>query len=509
MNENSVSIGADAMDDATLADLHALIDLHGGKRTWPEEAGKIAEGLLAATLCSPTSTQTQLGQALSLAQDLPTTTITAVFEKHWLDMPSNRKDQLVSEMLRLNSEKSQARQVAIAEKIAHSDAQGAAKILHGLISRDRKGRNEDFWPQLSKEQRRWLRSRFGNGNWVFFDVPQEPVMRVLLAGFVEAMTEPNLDKGIKSQRLIYDFAKWALSTVKRVNVSDHERADLRSRVTALAKGLVQDWRSELVALAGEEAPVEVHPLSTASTEKVERPPNHEGGTRAIVNEIRKEVERVPSQGFEDPTVSVELMSKANLSGSALLRSDVVALIMRKQDEVEALNASIHLLQNDVRSVRSEVELIERVFDLFERSERAQIDLEAQLREARLNADGLRSSTSQLESELNSSRAAHRTLEERSRLSVRDEQELRRALDEEKMSRETERRELEREIERTAKRRLDDFRAQLARALRTILENKRTTDDQEPSDRLSEFLRARWNEVESQLSQLGVHISKDG
>jgi hypothetical protein len=156
----STSNALHATDDTTVSKVHELIELSRGKRTWPAESAKAAEEMMAAALLSPISTEAELGNILSLSQDLPVAIVAWLFEKHWPTIPADRKNQIVSEVVKLSSEKGQIRQAAIAEKIARSDRPSAAHILHRLISSGKKIGDGDFWPQLSKEKKDLLR---GNG----------------------------------------------------------------------------------------------------------------------------------------------------------------------------------------------------------------------------------------------------------------------------------------------------------------------------------------------------------
>ncbi|MCU1267565.1 MAG: hypothetical protein JWM21_3883 [Acidobacteria bacterium] len=499
-----------ATDDTTLSKLHALIEVSRGKRTWPPESAKAAEEMMAAALLSPTSTQAELGNILSLAQDLPIPIVESLFEKHWQSLPADRKDQLVSELLKLTSEKSQTRQAAVADKVARTDRRSAAYILQGLISRGKKGKEEDFWPQLSKEKKELLRGRFGNKEWVYFDEPEEPLMRVLMAGFVEAMTEPDGGKAKKSQRPAYDFSRWALSNVKRISIDIADRELVTKKVKEIAKDFPQQWKTELAKLTAE-VPSEMTRRLPSPSDVDQRGVSNLDNVAPDLDETRTTAQQVTTDALPDASTSEAPVPEAGTPDSAFeesFRSAVTALITRKQTEVKLRNSSVELLQNDVRYVTSEIELLEQMLQALENSEAGKDQLESELKQIRLKADGLRAAISRLEAELASTRKAQQTAEALSRSLAHEREEVQQALDEEKLAGASERRELEDEIERTAAVRLEGFKAQLARSLRPVFKNKRTTDDQEPSSRLSEFLRSWLGQVEAQLNQAGVDISKD-
>jgi hypothetical protein len=518
MSESNTSVESTAnalgaTDDTTVSKVHELIELSRGKRTWPAESAKAAEEMMAAALLSPTSTQAELGNILSLLQDLPVAIVECLFEKHWPTIPADRKNQIVSEVLKLSSEKAQIRQAAIAEKIARSDRRSAAHILHRLISSGKKVGDGDFWPQLSKEKKDLLRGRFSNKEWVYFNELEEPAMRVLLAGFVEAMTEPDGGKKKKSQRPMYDFARWALSIVNHINIDGVDRQLVAKKVLATARDFPQEWKTELAKLAklsGEMPPELTDRLSSQSVAGQQASTSL--GKGALEVDANSTTAHQVAAETSDSSTTNELIPEDSKPASAFeesFRSAVTALVKRKQAEVKTRNFSIELLQNDVRYVESEVELLEKMLEALESSGSVKDQLESELQQITIKADGLQAEISRLEPELASTRKAQQSAEELSRSLADEKKRVQQALDEEKSSRAKERRDLEDEIESTAAVRLEGFKAQLARSLRPVFKNKRTTDDQEPSARLSEFLRSWLSQIETQLKQSGVDISKDG
>jgi len=497
-------------DDTIVSKLHDLIEASPGKRKWPQEAAKAAEEMMAAVLLAPASTRAELGQMLALAQDLPIVIIEELFDRYWQTLSGDRREELVSELLTLTSDKSQARKAAIAEKIARTDRRSAAVILQGLISSGKKSKDQDFWPQLSKEKKELLRGRFGNRAWIDFDEPEESLMRILLAGFFEAMTEPESGKGAKSQRPAYDFARWVLSTVKRIRIDASDRQLMTNKVLEMGKDFPDQWRVELSALSREISSEVPHRLFSPSINREVAPGLVEDTPK--VEEIRSPAEPVAPVALPEGSNSEVPVSHSPNQSAVLERtfhSAVDELVKRKRTELTIRNSSIELLQNDVHSVESEVQLIRELLKAFENSQMAKNDLESELRQIRLKADGLQAAISLLEPELALTRKAQTTAEDRSCSLSKEKEEVQRALDEEKRSRAHDRRELEYEIERTASVRLEGFKAQLSRSLRPVFVNKRTTDDQEPSARLSEFLRSWLAQLEAHLVQAGVDISKDG
>lgn len=471
----------------TLLKLYAMIENKQGSKKWSPESTKAAEELLAEAVFSGTSGPAEQRGALSMAQDLPIAVIESVFLRHWPTLAPNRKNLLISELMKLNSDRSLTRQVAIAERIVGSDRDSSAQILQALIDASKKGSVSDFWPGLSKEKKELIRSRFGNREWVYFNLPDESVMRSLLAGFVEALTESKTGRaGKKTQRCLYDFARWALSTLKRIRVDDATGDLVRQRVMHITRDFPIEWKKELDAIANDTS------MNGSSTS---------GLKESSVGDI--------TISSTDTTTNIPLESPpATLSAELPTPSAVEALVKRKRAEVAHRRASVELLQNDINSVEGEVDLLQKLLLDAETSELSNVALNAELDQMKLQIDVLRSAIIGLESDLVSTRAACQAAGELSSTLTARNAELKKSFEEEKAARVAERRELEEEVERMAGVKLDGFKTRLAKSLKPIFKNKRNTDDQEPTSRLSEFLRSWFDEIEDQLTKLGVQLSKD-
>ena len=191
-----------------------------------------------------------------------------------------------------------------------------------------------------------------------------------------------------------------------------------------------------------------------------------------------------------------------------LAAAISSLIERRLSEETEWHAFIENLQTNRGSIKGDVELLRQIVEELENNHAVRNKLKSELKEAKLKSEGLEVAISRLESELG---AAHKTLvatQDDCRMLADQKLALQTALDDEKRLRAIERDELEQDIERTASTTLEGFKAQLTRSLRPIFLNKRTTDDQEPSSRLSEFLRSWFAQIEQQLKAMGVDISKD-
>ena len=488
--------GVDNSNVETVAErLHEFIERFRGKRTWPSDEAKIAEELVA-TLVSTSLTEAQIDSLLSLTSELPLSIVESAFEKNWSGIETKRRQLIIVQLLKQTSDKMQTRQAAIAEKIADQDRQSAAQIIEGLILNSRRGKDHEFWPQLTKEKKELLRSRFGQKGWVYFNEPNESLMSVLLAGFTEAMSDTEAFKNKKSQRPVLDFARWALSIMQRVPLADADRNLVTKKVSEICEEFPQEWKDELARLAG--------PLMHTST-------TGESQTTAPITEKLQD----PSTGAlgtaSTPlgvTPKSTVGSEAKADPKPTLQSAISSVIERRKHEQQNLIALVDILQTDSVAINGDVELLGRILNELENNRKARESLRSQLDETISRSEGLQAAISRLESELDAVQKNLMTTQDDCQLLAEQKQKLQAALDEEKRGRASERSELEEAIQRTASGSLAGFKAQLARSLQPILLNKRTTDDQEPSARLAEFLRSWLNQIEGELKRMGVDIAKD-
>jgi hypothetical protein len=483
------------------ARLHALIERFRGKRTWPLEEAKAA-GDLAASLLNTSSTEAQIDSLFSLTSELPLSIVESVFEKEWPTIDPERRQMLLGQLLKQTSDKMQTRQAAIAEKIAPQDRRSAASILEGLILSGRRGTDHEFWPHLTKEKKELLRSRFGHRSWVYFNEPNENLMSVLLAGFTEAMSDSGSLKSQKSHRPVFDFARWALSIMQRVPLADADRNLVTKKISEISEEFPYEWKDELARLAG--------PLMDASTRvesQITAPP-----TREKLQDLTPTPPDRAGTEVTTPPLSVTpklaVTSDPKADPNATLQSALSSLIERRQREQQDLFALVEVLQNNRTSIKDDVELLRRILKELEKNKAERKRLQSDLEETILRSEGLQTAISRLQSQLDNVQKHLMSTQDDCQLLGEQKQALQVVLDQEKRGRATERSELEEEIQRTASANLAGFKAQLARSLRPILLNKRTTDDQEPSARLAEFLRSWVSQIEGELKTMGIDIAKD-
>lgn len=449
----------------TLAEANRSVNLS----KWPADISKEAERLLSEALFEETAGPDAVRSAIALTQDLPLVAVESAFAAHWPVLGPERKDLLLSELTKHNSSKWLTRQAAVAEKIARADQQAAAHILHSFVSGGKAGKDgEGFWPNLSKEKKELLQSRFllSDGGWVSFEADDERVTRSLLAAFIEA-ADPQVFKKAKGTRPLYDFTKWAAATQKRLDLKEQARAEIKSRVVELANQLPsEEWKKEVRALLSAD---DVHVVRDGSRIEEARPVAPSGQSPTGAEQHAHEGEPVAS-----PLTPPQELVRGTSRTLADMARESVALAERLADAVAVLE-------------REKSELEAELHQTKKRNEGLQSDNAA--REARLSAAEEAAERSRAAAESLGARLADVTSElERERAACADE-----------------RRELEEEAARSAEVKLNGLRSKLGHSLRPVFENKKSTDDQEPSLRLAEFLRRRFDELEERLADAGITL----
>jgi chromosome segregation ATPase len=184
------------------------------------------------------------------------------------------------------------------------------------------------------------------------------------------------------------------------------------------------------------------------------------------------------------------------------------LTKRRQDEIERSLSTLDSLQSDIEYAQAEVEFIKGLGISLQRSEVEKVNLQEQLNNHEETISGLREANERLQSMV--SQYKQRIEEVETELSLfREKAE---ALDNElaqvKTTREEERKEFADEIERQIKFKVDGFKGKLRTKLFPIFNNKRSTDDQQDSAELTRFLRQWFRELENELKEAGIQLTRD-
>ncbi|HWS99824.1 MAG TPA: hypothetical protein VN256_06070 [Pyrinomonadaceae bacterium] len=493
-------------EPGVLPELVALAEANRSLRNWPPDAIKKAEALLSEVLFGRASAPDTVRGAMGLVQDLPVVAVESATASHWQALNQERKDHFLSELTKNNSSKWLTRQAAIAEKIARADQQAAAQIIHSFVSGGKAGKDgEGFWPNLSKEKKELLQSRFllSEDGWVDFKVDDERVARSLLAAFVEAAADSQVVKKVKSKRTLYDFARWAATAQKRLGAEEPARAEIRSRVTELANQLPTDeWKRAIYAIldadggyASQEAVATEHESPTAPTvrQSADAGQPERLGATGVSNPLPlPATQQTPTtEQARDPTTLAKVLAERSREGASRWRS------------------AVDSFANELSAAQEIASLAERLTAAVANLEREKSELEAELYQTRKRNEGLKSDNAAREARLSAALDELEKAQAAAESLSTQLEEVRSELERERAARSDERRTLEEDAGRRVEVKLNGLKWKLAESLRPVFDNKRSTDGQEPSPRLAEFLRHWFDELEARLAAAGVKLGSDG
>jgi hypothetical protein len=519
MTEDKLTVQGSALTDGRAAEsdekkdlleIVAFIENNRDVKTWPSHLVKEAEMLFAKALIDDPARLEEMNSLVGLAQELPVAAVESAVAGSWPSFSQEFKEKMISELLKYNSPKGLTRQIAVAEKIAGMDQPAASRLIYSFVTGGKPMRDGSFWPKLSQEKKAMLQTRFflSGGGWVFFDMPDEQVMRTLLAAFIETATDPQAIRYKKSKRPLYDFARWAVSLQESLKLDEGTRLEVRGRLRELAKELPEEWKKEIDALASELDGENILPPARVITPE-EHPSSgdstHDGAASASEQDSRDLTEPTAPPPFTGLTTGARSLLNERMPDDRDLTS---ALAVRLRDGIARRRTLINLLQEEINDGQVSLTLIERLSASLARLERDKADLEAELELARKQFKGLQSENVAHQAKI--SVLLGETDKARSVAESRGGQleTLCRELEQERAARAHDRRELEADAGRTVEVKLNGFKWKLGQSLRPVFDNKRSTDDQEPNPRLAEFLRHWFDELEAHLTAAGVTLKQD-
>lgn len=472
-----------------LSRLVALVERNRSAKTWPRDDIKEATTLFSEVAAKAASRPDEVERAVGLAQELPVTSVESAVEKRWPSLDQEARERWVTELLKHDSSRGLTRQVAVAAKIAKSDKSNAAQMLYSFASGG-KADGDEFWPRLSQEKKLLLQSRFFNsGEWVYFKSDDERVMRALLGAFVEASFLSESAKNKKSLQALYDFARWAVSTQRRLKLDPAVTSEIAERIASLAQEFTEERRSLLDSLYGGQ--IAARPRAAQ--------PTTEG---AIAGQPEATVREKTFVGNE----SANQTDGGRPGGVGRAEPETVSA--RAKRLLERRRAFVNILREGLASAQDDNALLAQLVEAFAVLEQEKASLESRLSQAEKVIEGIKSDGAARDADLSAARAEAERLR-----SVTESMEarLRQAtadVEQERAARTAERRDLEEEAGRSSEVKLNGFKWKLSQSLRPVFENKRNTDGQEPSPRLADFLRDWFDKLEARLEEAGVSLKQD-
>lgn len=480
------------VDDTPTASLGAVIE-EAREKKWTVPLNKKAEELFTEVL-----RREPMETVMAVGAELPAGIFENVVKQNWLKLKPADREEFVSELGKLSTEKGALKQVAAAENIARSgdgeDRRLAAELLYAIVGPA--GAEGVKLPKYKAEplQRRFLLT---TSDWPKPWCEDADKMRALLAAFV-AVADPKLLRGSKSKAPLYGFARWAGAVIGMLPPGEPAREDLIGKVMTIGSGL-PEWEDQFRKATPATG------IGTTGTSAAGA-----GGQEAWGGDAQRHDEPVkiaeplvegratpdgtPPPGAPSPSDPVSppvsaIDGRASAADTARPTSDPAARLL---ESIEAIKAGLGLIEQLNRSLGEE------------RARNAR--LESSLSEAEGQVTGLRGANAALEQRAEEAARQLTAVRGEANEYKAEAGSIRAALEEERAGRADDVKRFSEQIDREKQYVLSGFKGKLAGALRPVFNNKRTTDGLELSPELAGFFRRWFDEVEEKLRASGIQIS---
>lgn len=432
------------------------------------------------------------------------------FEQEWQNLSSENRDLAINELLVLTGEKGATRQASVAQTIATQNSDIAAKIIFHMLVGNKQNSSDNDFPLLTKEKREALRSRFfpQNGTWIPLTSSDEHIFRTLILFFSELAEEikdfGKQPKGKPSIRLELEFATWFIDSLEKTHFDNESLAKIEPRLNRIIRCLPEPVREQLKQKSKQlDKPAENKVNDLVSTENtsatnLSQIQTDDSSEKVLVQDdvILKTQEPAPVESKEPEPKSPET---AHPKDSQKI-SDLPApeqLLKEKQNALSQLSLEIEVLSkliNERDSLLTKQKDYQKRLDLaYDETEK----LETKLKDLRKNFDENETTLTKVTNERDKAIGFQNQLSE-------ELSETRKQLELASKSLESERSEYIQRSKQKVEFELESFKGNLKQKLRPTFENKRQTDSLANNERLAEFLREWFSEIESVLNKFGVN-----
>lgn len=438
------------------------------------------------------------------------------FEQEWKVLSSENKAVAIEELLFLPAEKGTVRQAAVAQKIVTNDSEIASKIIYHILGGEKHKPNENGFSGISKDKKDALKSRFfpEKGSWNHLKSSDEDTLRVLILFFSE------LADGIEEFGkgpyigLSLHFAKWIINSAVQVNFDTDSISKIESRLNKIIKRLPQVAQDELSQLKSKtlgndgnkthsENNKEVSIVENTSTNEPQELKNQDSTESALIRDKiisdkpKTEQQTPPVKASEAPVVKASESNNKKNSEAASAFQTPEQLLKEKQEVFNRLAKEIEVLTKLIAErdalLTKQKELLKRLDSAYDEVE----NREEQLKKLRKNYDEIEATLTQTINERDRAIASKNQLSE-------ELAGLKKELEQKTTSLESERSEYAKSSKDEVEFEIENFKGSLKQKLRPIFENKRQTDKLPNDEKLAEFLREWFSEIENILNKSGVN-----
>lgn len=432
------------------------------------------------------------------------------FEQEWQNLTSENRDLAINELLALPADKGTTRQATVAQSIAFQNSETAAKIIFHILVGNKQNSSDYDFSLLSKDKKDALRIRFfpQNGTWIPLKSSDNQIFRTLILFFSE-LAEEVKDFGKQSKikpgiRLELEFAGWMRESLEKVDFDNENLSKIELRLNRIINYFPESVREQLkqkskpLDKSVETKVSELIPADAPSTTEISQAQTDDSSEKIPVQkdsplktnepqiiELKKTEPKLPeiihkkdSQKISDlPSPEQLLKEKQNALSQLSLEIEVLSKLITERDSLLTKHKN---LQNRLDSAYDETE-----------------KLENKLKDLRRNFDDTEATLNKVTNERDKAISTQKQLSE-------ELSEARKQLDQATKSLESERAEFAQSSKQEVGFEIESFKGELKQKLRLIFENKRQTDHLPNNEKLAEFLRDQFTEIESVLNKSGIN-----
>lgn len=431
------------------------------------------------------------------------------FEQEWQNLSPENKELTVNELLVLPAEKGTTRQATAAHSIAAKDGDTAARIIFHIIASSKQGLFNYDYSLISNEKRDVLRSRFfpQNGAWHAITSPDEQVLRALILFFSELVEEvKDFGKQTKAKpgiKLEIDFVDWLSSSMNKLNF-DNETSDklerrLNRMINRLPKPLQDQFKQKKET---QDKPAQIQSSDFApgaqktvsdTSQQIARPI----AKQPLENNVSSQENKPDgSASKKEESKELENSHKKNPEKSSGL-STPEQLLKEKQTALAQLSGEIEVLSKLIAErdslLSKQKDLQKRLDSAYDETEKS----EEKLKKLRENFDEIESVLTQMTGERDKAVKLNKELSE-------ELSSVKKELEHKNKSLESERSEFAQSSKQEVEFEIENFKGSLRQKLRPIFENKRQTDSDPNHEKLAEFLRRWFDQIEEVLKKSGIN-----
>lgn len=489
--------------------LDVFKELITGKDNKTKSYDKISSIVDELFISDSTSPKT-IKKATDIILEADTSVVEAFFGVNWGNLSVDNKNLILKVLLSVTNEKRVLRQAIAAQSIADLDKESASKLVFHIINDGKEKLDKEKLPSPVKYKEDFLRRFFFSPEtkWISFESSNEEILKGLILYFVGlANNENNFGTG-KSILFPLNFARWVIRTLNKINLSSESTEFVERYLVKLLNKLPDKAKIELQELWDknkDNSEQSIVKEKTAGSFRTDETSNNQKivdkseTIPAQVNKIPAQVNKKREQYNKQKQIKADNKTTANKdtqTSKDKTESTAENLLEEKQKRFAQLDLEIKVLTDLISErdgLRNETKFIKQKLDSANDELEVSEDKIKSFRNKVEELDNnLRVTTKERDDIFNSEKELSNQL-----LETRKNLESKTKIIEDIRSKFSEK------SKRKIHNELESFKSKLRQKLHPVFENKRQTDDNSDSEKLSGFLRRCFNQIEGILEDLDI------